>query len=49
MLPYSVVGANAVATKNGKRIIAREYPWGIVESKSNKYTELFSLHKHFNH
>ena len=40
MLPYSVVGANAVVTRNGKNMIVREYPWGIVESKYPlNYTE----------
>ena len=33
MAPYSVIGANTVIDKNGRSMLAREYPWGLVESE----------------
>ncbi|KAI6653832.1 Septin-1-like [Oopsacas minuta] len=42
-LPYTVIGANTVISKNGKKMLGREYPWGIVEVENPEHCDFSFL------
>uniref|UniRef100_A0A671RNW9 Septin-7 n=1 Tax=Sinocyclocheilus anshuiensis TaxID=1608454 RepID=A0A671RNW9_9TELE len=42
-IPFAVIGSNAVAERNGRRVRARVYPWGIVETENPSHSDFVHL------
>ncbi|XP_059397834.1 septin-5-like [Carassius carassius] len=42
-IPFAVIGSNTVAERNGRRVRARVYPWGIVEVENPSQSDFVHL------
>ncbi|XP_026099033.1 septin-5-like isoform X2 [Carassius auratus] len=42
-IPFAVIGSNTVAERNGRRVRARVYPWGIVEVENPSHSDFVHL------
>lgn len=51
MLPFAIVGSEEFVEVNGKKVRARQYPWGIVEVENPRHSDFLAvrsalLHSH---
>jgi len=43
LMPFAIVGSDDVIEVNGRRVRARQYPWGIVEVDNPKHSDFLAV------
>lgn len=43
LMPFAIVGSEDILEINGRRVRARQYPWGVVEVENQRHSDFLAI------